>query len=186
MPRPLSISWSRNHTTNADGNAGTRISPSYRLYLGTSAPACPGTPFPHGGVVDDHPVVWDKTASTVVTGLTAGDDLLQPDHRGRFLRQRERMFGRRQRGGPRRLRRHTDHGDQLRQRHDRPLRSIAPLPCRHERRVASPARPPSPRRSASCRVETFTLAAGASQTVTVRFQPTTTRDVRVERDLHRR
>jgi len=65
----LSIGWNA-PVVNADGTPLTDLA-SYRIYLGTSAPACPGTPFrtvtssttaPPSGL----------TVSTVVTGLTAG------------------------------------------------------------------------------------------------------------------
>jgi hypothetical protein len=68
---------------------------SYRIYLGTSAPACPGTPF--RTVARRRHAAAGQTVSTVVTGLTAGTTYF-----GRTaVDSAERMLGRRQRGGPR-------------------------------------------------------------------------------------
>ena len=53
-----------------DGTPLTDLA-SYRIYLGTSAPACPGTPFRTVTASTTTPPAG-QTASTVVTGLTAG------------------------------------------------------------------------------------------------------------------
>jgi len=65
----LSIGWTA-PTTNADGTPVTDLA-SYRIYLGTSAPACPGTPFRTVASSTTTPPSG-QTVSTVVTGLTAG------------------------------------------------------------------------------------------------------------------
>src|SRR5215831_3937558 len=58
----VSISWSP-PTTNDDGTPLTDLA-GYRIYLGTSPPACGGTPF--------RTITSAQAASTIVTGLTAG------------------------------------------------------------------------------------------------------------------
>ena len=58
----VSISWTP-PTTNDDGTPLTDLA-GYRIYLGTSAPACGGTPF--------RTITSAQAVSTIVTGLTAG------------------------------------------------------------------------------------------------------------------
>src|SRR5690242_15821935 len=65
----LSISWSA-PAANADGTPLTDLA-SYRIYLGTSTPACPGTPFRTVTSSTTTPPPG-QAVSTVVTGLTAG------------------------------------------------------------------------------------------------------------------
>ena len=65
----LSIGWTA-PVANADGTPLTDLA-SYRIYLGTSAPACPGTPFRTVTSSTTTPPSG-QTVSTVVTGLTAG------------------------------------------------------------------------------------------------------------------
>jgi len=65
----LSIGWNA-PVVNADGTPLTDLA-SYRVYLGTSAPACPGTPFRTVTSSTTTPPSG-QTVSTVVTGLTAG------------------------------------------------------------------------------------------------------------------
>ena len=65
----LSVTWSA-PATNADGTPLTDLA-SYRIYLGTSSPACPGTPFRTVTAPTATPTAG-QTVSTVLTGLTAG------------------------------------------------------------------------------------------------------------------
>ena len=65
----LSVTWSA-PTTNADGTRLTDLA-GYRVYLGTSPPACPGTPFSTVSSSTTTPSSG-QTVSTVLTGLTAG------------------------------------------------------------------------------------------------------------------
>lgn len=64
----LSVTWSA-PATNADGTPLTDLA-SYRVYLATSSPACPGTLFRTVPAPTAAPTAG-QTVSTVVTGLTA-------------------------------------------------------------------------------------------------------------------
>jgi hypothetical protein len=65
----LSVTWNA-PATNADGTPLTDLA-SYRIYLATSSPACPGTPFRTVTAPTTTPTAGE-TVSTVVTGLIAG------------------------------------------------------------------------------------------------------------------
>ena len=144
----LSIGWTA-PTTNADGTPVTDLA-SYRIYLGTSSPACPGTPFRTVTAPTAAPTAG-QTVSTVVTGLTAGTTyfsrITAVDSSGNESACSAAASA-------------VARGDSASRRPQRPasaasrraLRSIEPSPCRTRALRVSPARRRSPHRSASCPV----------------------------------